>query len=278
MIKLISMKYITIMLLFFNFGCYNIPEETNPKHDIRIYPDNYMELIKAIEKEDIAKIATIVKEDKLELNFADSTHGISLLNWCIFNNRIKSFEQLLKLGANPNWQDKDGKYAPVIILAAGNSLDYLKLTLQFNGNPNLIPKKLEDGCTHNSPLLCAIFNGWEKNVKLLVEHGADVNLMPSPYCCPTAKAMIYDQMNIAKYLLDKGADVDKIKTTLIDSTVKDVCYILRLLEYPLNSDEYKIKMEIVNMIKEKGYDYWTAPIPIDIKDKYKDDPNYLNKY
>lgn len=104
---------------------------------------------------------------------------------------------------------------------------------------------------------------------------------------------------MAKYLLYKGADYNnlkfKTKTVALDGKgqqihtnnnsplIKDnkelnILDFLRDSEFPLNSKEYKIKMEIVEFLKNKGLDYWKYPIPEKIKSRHKNDIEYLLKY
>jgi hypothetical protein len=54
--------------------------------------------------------------------------------------------------------------------------------------------------------------------------------------------------------------------------------LLRMNKFVINSNEHKIKMEVVEFLKTKGLDYWKSPIPDDIKLQYKDEPEFLKKY
>jgi hypothetical protein len=51
--------------------------------------------------------------------------------------------------------------------------------------------------------------------------------------------------------------------------------MFRLMIFPLDSKEYKLKMEAVNYMKERGVDYWQTPIPHDLYEKY--DTDFLSK-
>ena len=75
------------------FSCSLILKE-NPINTIDIYGGTYYKLMKAVKKENVGEIERIVIENHLTLNYADVSNGVSLLNWCIFNNKNVSFEKL----------------------------------------------------------------------------------------------------------------------------------------------------------------------------------------
>ena len=254
----------------------------------------------AASNEDLRKMEKIARKSKISLNYADSANGISLLNWCMINDKKRSFKKLLELGADPNWQDTTGNTLPSVIEAARlYTTFYLKLALQYRGNPNLISKNLH-GSGRQTPLLYAIYPvGYMGNLKLLVDSGADVNLTPDSLYSPLIETLAQNEMEMAKFLLDHGADyvhaefwtqtvaLDKNKQPIHDSSgspimVNDkklsILDLLRANQFPLNSKEYKIKMQIVVFLKSKGLDYWNHPIPDYIRKEYKNDPEYLLKY
>jgi ankyrin repeat protein len=59
-------------------------------------------IAKAIDKNDTEGIRTEILEKKVNINFKDEKYEMSLLSLAIVNNKRKSFDELLKLGANPN--------------------------------------------------------------------------------------------------------------------------------------------------------------------------------
>ncbi len=221
----------------------------------------------------------IEKEKHLNLNYADDKHGLSLLNWCIISLKIKAFEKLLELGADPNWQDTFRRFAPPITNAAeeNTTSKYLELSLKYNGNVNLLSKKTE-GIQEQTPLLGAIYSNRMESIKMLVDKGADVNLTTDSFWSPLAEALIQKKIAVAKYLLDKGADYNNMRFTTIDGQKLNILDFLRDNVFRLNSDQYKIKMEIVTFLKTIGLDYWKDPIPDNIKSSYKDDKEFLSKY
>jgi len=274
--------------------------ESNPIRTTDIYSGNYKELMDAAKAEDVVAMEKVINANHINLDYADSVNGVSLLNWCIFNKKEKSFETLLQFGANPNWQDISGKFAPPITEAAqiDNTTKYLELVLQYNGNYNLLSKKIA-GISNQTPLLGSIFSKRMENVKLLVEKGADVNLTQDSLWTPLAETIVQGKIEMTKYLLEKGADYRNLKfRTVTVATDKNgqvifdsdgspvmrsdkelnILSLLRNTQYALGSNEHKVKMKVVEFLKSKELDYWSSPIPEKIKNEYKADTNYLFKY
>jgi len=274
--------------------------ESNRIRTTGIYTGKYRDLIKAARNEDLETMEGLVKEGHMNLDYADSINGVSLLNWCIFSKKVKSFEKLLKLGANPNWQDTAYSFPTPIIQAAkeGSTSRFLELSLKYRGNPNFLSKGIQ-GFENQTPLLGAVsYQRWD-NVKILVENGADVNLTHDSMGTPLAEALVNDNIEMAKYLIDHGADYNNLKfwtqTVALDRNkqqilnshgspiminVKELNILdfLRMYQFPLNSKKYEIKMEVVRFLQIRGLDYWKYPIPEDVKSEHKNDPEYLLKY
>jgi hypothetical protein len=265
------------VLLFYYFQSCTFMADKNSLYTPNIYSGAYRELAIALNDQDLQKINLIVKRTHLNLNYTDSLHGLSLLNWCILNIKPKSFDELLVLGADPNWYDNKEKFPPSIIEASQKKGDYLISSIKYGGNPNCVFINTT-GCHNHTPLLGAIFSTDIENVKLLVNHGADVNFQPNIYCNPLAIAMIQDEVEIAKYLVLNGADYKKATTVVEGGDTLGVLYLLREMAFPLNSKDYKLKMELVEIFATKGLDYWKYPIPENIKKEYEADSIYLSKY
>jgi len=110
--------------------------ESLPIRNVNIYYEKYRKVMKAAEKEDLETMERLIKERDLDLDYADPFQGDSLLNMCITSGAIKSFEKLLELGADPNWQDTPHAYsnpAPLPIIQAaskGSTSKYVELLLK----------------------------------------------------------------------------------------------------------------------------------------------------
>jgi ankyrin repeat protein len=248
-----------------------------PAYNINTFSGSYKSLAQAIKEENIVEIARQIKVNNLDVNFKDGTHGISLLKWSIYNERYSSCKALLELGANPNQVDSSKGKVPPITMAANvqQTSEYLKLLLKFGGNPNIITKG-ETQYTEATPL-CAAAASRLESVQLLVANGADVNLSPYPEILPLTTALITQQIGIAKYLIvEKKADVNKVYTVRVNHDTARIADLLRLNIFPLESEEYKSKMEVVNHLKSLGIDYKSAPIPKYLSKNYPKE--FLDKY
>ena len=109
--------------------------------------------------------------------------------------------------------------------------------------------------------------------------GADINFV-NEYGGgnPLKEALLARKEDIVKYLLiEKKADYrNPEKITTIYGDIIDIVFKLRGWTFPLDSEDYKVKMEIVEYLKEQGVDYRSSPIPTDIQRRYTQE--YLDRY
>lgn len=269
----------TIVLLFIIMNSCNLSNsQTPPLFNVNTFPGAYREVAVFMSNEDTLGIIKTIKENNLNVNYKDPKYNISLLKWALANRKYYSCKVLLDLGANPNQADTND-YVPPITNAAGitETSVYLKLLLEHGGNPNIITKK-EKGevqYTEATPL-CAAASARLESVVLLIDNGADINL--SPYgILPLTTALITQKIDISAYLIiDKKADINKVYTVRIKNDTARIADLLRLNLFPLESEEYKQKMEIVNYLTTLGIAYRASPIP---KYLFKNYPKeYLEKY
>ena len=259
--------------------------QTNEAKQVDIYSGLYLDLMTAAKKNDVIKMGEISADNHLNLDYADSKEGVSLLNWCLINNKKGPFLKLLQLGANPNFQDYEGVMAPTVTEAAAlENSEYLTLCLKYGGSANVLSKKGSLGA-YQSPLFASISSGYIypkenlENLKILTEAGADVNLInDSIHGSPLASALLQSKIMMANYLLEHGANYSNLKFVNINGEKLDILFFLRQIDFPLNSEQHQIKMKIVNFLVAKGFNYWKAAIPEDIIKNHKNDTAFLNKY
>lgn len=113
--------------LFENF------EET-PYHDLALY----------VKDNDTISIRKEILEKKLNIDYQDPKHKISLLSLAILHKRKDSFLQLLKLGANPNLLSGDeNELTPFLLALIFNDnceTFYIENLLAHNANINQVIK------------------------------------------------------------------------------------------------------------------------------------------
>ncbi|GHU63509.1 hypothetical protein FACS1894123_06400 [Bacteroidia bacterium] len=258
--------------------------------DIRLFKKTPVwSLAKAVEKENLEQIRYLVKEKNVPIDFQETCFGNTVLLWATYHGKVKSIEVLLKLGANPNTQDYYNGDNAIMIASGASFYDetnrcnstLLRLMLKHGGDVNSVQQsgELAEKGSAATPLTKASSVCLEK-VKLLVEAGADINYVDSSGGGnPLGISLVQEKSDIARYLLiEKRADYHNAeKVIFIDG--KDtmrVVYLLRHWLFPLDSEEYKIKMEIVDYMLQQGEDYWAEPIPQDYLKKYPKE--YLEKY
>jgi len=271
-------KLISISILFCLTSCYNqekpIDKSKLMGNDYRLFQSTpAWTLAKAVEAGDVKKIKEEVLQKKASLDYQESRFGKTLLMLAIFNSEYNSVKTLLELGANPNQHDMFKGETPVMVAAGNADPKYLKILLAYKGDPNSIenvfsgPKK-RINAERNSALTACISamdgkNDLEK-VKLLVEAGADITYTKKGIIQTVfAEALILGKMDVAMYLIEKGADYTKpiISTVVENGDDVSVLQILRKSIIDLDSEQYKKKMKLVAFLKTKGLDYDKEPIP-----------------
>lgn len=259
--------------------------------DLRLWKGtNGWSLAKAVQDEDSVKISKILAEKDITIDFREPKFGQNLLIWAVLNNKINAVRILLNLGADPNLHDTYKGESPILEASeVGVDIEILKLLLNHGGNPNnfvLETEVLSEERTYETPLIRAVLTSFEKS-KLLIEYGADVNLIIEHKGLvnkeimdretPLMSAVIWNRVDIVSYLIfEKGADFKETFGITIDGDTITFAMMLRKWDFPLDSKEYKEKMRIVNYLKENRQDYWSTPIPKEIEKHYPKE--YLEKY
>jgi hypothetical protein len=297
-ILLITVIVISLKLISAQFqGSWDKKSEGGYKiTSLNIYKNTPVsELALAVKAQNTSKIERIAKNNPELLNYQDPKYGATLLIWAVGMEKYKSAEVLLKSGANPDLATTRGE-TPLFIAAGYSWIDreakkdpkYVKLLLSYGANPNLnyLQGDEYDNTTEvgTSPLMQSIGCGIEKT-KALVEGGADINhktpsgetaaIISLRHGGPNATL---EGMEYAKYLIvDKKADVSN------PYSGKYPVDILRNWIYLLDSEEYQIKMEIVEEFSNQGVNYWDTKININtimqIKTNYPDSwEEYVKRY
>lgn len=261
-------------------------------YDYRLFQEtSAWALAKAVKGEDTSRIKTEVIKNKIDPDYQESRYGNTLLMMSIFNNDYASAKTLLDVGADPNLRDKHRGATAVIDAAANKDSKYLELLLAYKGNPNVAENKpvKDDDWPMQTALTSAISyydaNSLEK-VTLLVESGADVNHpvdKNNNTDLPLGKALLQDKMDVALYLLEKGAHYEKVMYKMINGQDVYILKALRKSMLDLQSPDYQKKLAVVAFLKSRGLNYSNEPIPDyvlkAIKKKYpKTWEEYAQKY
>lgn len=130
--------------------------------------------------------------------------GVTPLLYCLLNKKRKSYERLIKLGADSNIISSNGR---VVIKYAAREKDtfWLKLALEHKGNPNLAAHD-KSRLRQASVFRFAISQGNFENIKLLVKHGLTLNQPNERGQTPLAVAAMFAEFEVVYYLLEAGSD------------------------------------------------------------------------
>lgn len=131
--------------------------------------------------------------------------GISPLHLAAERNRDEVLEMLVEAGLDVNAQlseersqlYEDRRTTPLYFAVINNNVHAVRLLLAAGADPNLDLFR---------PLMVAARQGCSQTVRLLVEHGADVNaLIPThPTTFPAVYMFSMKYLPLFKYLLDHG--------------------------------------------------------------------------
>lgn len=276
------MKTIIMISFVFIFGqCTKSSEDNNYLADnVRLFENtDGWEIAKAIEKDDASKVKSLVTGDhKKNINFQENKFGQSLLMWSIYCNKFESYKVLLAMGADINLKANDSTKAISIAPSNYETANYLKELLPYKPDVNYVANS-EKSELFRTPLIAAAWYSLE-STKLLVNAGANVNYSYSENennNSPLYAAFRGGKVKIIHYLLlEAKADPAMVLEKKLSGENVYAVNMLRTLTFDIGSEEYKLKMEIVDYLKEKGIDYRATPIPQHYFDLY--DKEYLEKY
>lgn len=258
-------------------------------NDYRLFQNTpAWELAKAVEDGNESKINNILSENIKLVNYQESKYGETLLMLTIANQQYKSFKILLENKADVNIHNNyDGRSALIAACSYKQyDMKFVEELLKHGAIVNDIEvgKRRKGNSTRFTPLMAASKTGNLDLVKFLVEKGADVNYKNEYNQTALNKAMLVGRYNIVLYLLKSGADYN-VPIFYREEEHKNMYIgdVLREDFLPLDSDEYKSKMEIISFLKNKGIDYRKLPIPAYIEKKAQEEypdswKEYLEKY
>lgn len=266
------------------------------------------ELAKAVKDQRTSVIKKIAKKDPQLLDYQESKYGVTLLIWATGMEKYKSVKTLLECGANPNIASKRyetyDEETPLSLAAGFSWIDsiakedpkYVKILLKHGADPNWTYLGAEHGTEPGTSILMASIGCGIEKTKALVEGGADINHKTKSGNTAAFLALGVGPNSTKEGLMDahylvyeKRAVVSEPYfrgTRFGDGDPNDKFYPVRLLNdwmYALESEEFKIKMDIVKEFERQGVNYWDREIDSgtieEIKKRYPDIwEEYVKKY
>jgi hypothetical protein len=237
----------------------------------------------SVKNEDVNSIEEILKANPELINFQDDNYGATPLLWAVGVRKYKSVEALLKCGADPNIPAKGELGTPLLVAVMKpwddkyvDNSNIIELLLKYKADPNKgyigeDTLMMESG---TSPLHRAAYVCIEKT-KALVEGGADINIKTKSGRTPAINALIDGSFYkkeaksaiVAYYLIvQKKAKVSEpyfSRDENINESERKEYFpvdILRDWVSDLDSEEYLLKMEVVNEFLQQGVNYWDTEI------------------
>jgi len=185
-------------------------------------PENYF---KSIEQVTLAKAILTQNTDEISNLINGGTemdtrgkNGITPLMWALLNQRDKSYEFLLKNGADPNIQMNDGDWngqSTTSLSAMSKYPWYLETALLYGGEPNLVnPRKKRTPTFEAIQFKDQLEWKWLRGEKdpsmekvlLLIKANADLNFQDKSDWTPMMTAAIANRYDIVYTLIENGAD------------------------------------------------------------------------
>ena len=243
-------------------------------------------LAKAVMNDDVSQIISEIKKNPALIDYTDIRFGQPILKFAIMNRNYESAKVLLKLGANPNKEDKLDGSSPLMEAARlGNdginsqkiNEKFLTILISYGANPNIeeAGPRRNGNATRNTPLLIASYEGNLDYVKILINAGANINYANEFGENILGAAVNSRNPDLVYYLLDEGIDFTK---PIYESGNYKLFITngLREWTFPIESKNYEKKMQIVNFLREHGLNYSKAAIPQKLFAIYS--KQYLEKY
>lgn len=202
-------------------------------HQLEMDDDKIDDSINEVVYDEIEDLQLDEKNESEEIvNNKTHTSLIAVL----LENDLEKFKQLINDNSDVNEVDQDGQ-TPLMIVASSGLIDIALMLLKNNANPDICD--YEYGYT---ALMYAVQNDDLEMVKLLVEHGANVNIQASDKITAIGIAVdVNKNFEIGKYLLEHNAlasqsEIDKINQHFKNHDEEVEKYLLELTEFE-NSDD-----------------------------------------
>ena len=120
-----------------------------------------------------------------------------------FKGNLNVFEALITKGANVESLSMFGQ-PPLIVAVHQGNFEIVRALLQKKANVNV---QRNDGLSALH-LASMNFNGSLDIVDILIENGANVDIISENFGTPIAHAAIFGHLEVVQYLIEKKADID----------------------------------------------------------------------
>ena len=176
------------------------PEEYFPTHPA-------LDLANAIRRDDVAGIDQVfAQHPDLDPN-QDGRQGVTFLFWAYAHHHVKAIKALVAHHADPSRplhlpNEKGGVDVTHLINIAteGPKDDLLVALLELGANPNAVDERKVPALQN------ALYTNDYKRMKLLLDHGADIDAPNSSGATAAVMLARLNSFEMVHYLLERGAD------------------------------------------------------------------------
>ena len=223
-------------------------------------------LAKAVETEDTAAIRRYVTEDSIPIDCKEPKFGNTLLLLAIVNNKELSSKKLLELGANPNASSFEDSSPFLAACHYEFQLKYpqqvLVMLIDYGADVNSVQLdttndqfgKKQHFRTTPLGLLCSY--GSLNSVKVLVEHGINLDAYGKNSESILSSAVLSEKLDILKYLMiEKKAPIPDYVVKREPGTRYEremtISDLLNEHDYSGDSQKQALKEEILSYLKKQ---------------------------
>jgi len=221
----------------YGVGGHARPAKMNPSE---FYTDKKtIALVRAAAKGDVKRIDALVAEG-VDVN-ARGKDGFTPILGAMMRLNLTGVTRLLYHGANPNLPFLRG-HSVIELAAQIDDPRFLQVMLENGGDPNYVNPK------NGFSLLHEAINSFRlRNVELLAEHGANLDVQDLNGYPPTIFAADVNQYHIVYYLFQHGADY-----SIKDHFGKTIVWSIETGGIDPNSEAYQWRSKVVQFLRNHG--------------------------
>ena len=184
---------------------------------------------------DIPKIDALVKQGA-NVN-ATGYRDMSVLVWTMACHNHRGAERLLQLGANPNFK-MESDMSATWLAAESSDPQWLPMMQAHGGDPNI-----KSASGFETVLSAAIEQNRMQNVKLLLEHGADVNEHYAGNNTAATDAAALAKFDVVEMLLRHGYNYN----------LQDLANAVYVGRVPPNDPMHAFRLQVLQLLAAKGF-------------------------
>lgn len=207
-------------------------------------------MAKAVYEQDTEEIERQHIKDTSLLRYQETKYGMTLLCWAVINDRYFSAKTLLKLGANPNIPMFNDYTALNYSCDKETTSNYIRLLLQYGGD--IRRKNLGAYGEYYTLMKDAAATSLE-NVMFLEKAGLDISLDTNKIGGPFASALTSWNIEIAEYLISRGANYRR-PILITETDTLFAIDVIKRTKFKTNSKSDSAAQRVLKLLREHGAD------------------------